>query len=65
MNYLHVGEQVKQADEMGFIKFGSRVDLLLPVGTKINVSLNEVVKVAFLLLQLYNYFYIKIKTKTS
>lgn len=44
VNYLHVGEQVKQADEMGFIKFGSRVDLLLPVGTKINVSLNEVVK---------------------
>jgi phosphatidylserine decarboxylase len=29
---------------MGFIKFGSRVDVLLPVGTTINVQLNEVVK---------------------
>ena len=44
MNYLQVGEQVTQGEEMGFIKFGSRVDLLLPVGTQINVSLNEVVK---------------------
>ncbi|MEO7045168.1 MAG: phosphatidylserine decarboxylase [Ferruginibacter sp.] len=29
---------------MGFIKFGSRVDLILPIGTKISVSLNQVVK---------------------
>jgi phosphatidylserine decarboxylase len=29
---------------MGFIKFGSRVDLLLPPGTKVNVKLNEVVQ---------------------
>ncbi len=43
-NYTSVGDQVKQADEYGFIKFGSRVDILLPVGTKINVGLNEVVK---------------------
>ncbi len=44
VNYLKVGEQVEQAAEMGFIKFGSRVDLLLPVGTHINVELNQVVK---------------------
>lgn len=44
VNYLEVGQKVKQCDEFGFIKFGSRVDLLLPVGTKINVGLNEVVK---------------------
>ncbi len=44
VNYLQVGQKVKQGDEMGFIKFGSRVDLLLPVGTKINVELNQVVK---------------------
>ena len=44
INYLEVGQKVNQGDEMGFIKFGSRVDLLLPLGTKINVSLNEVVK---------------------
>ena len=43
-NYLHVGQQVKQTEEMGFIKFGSRVDMLLPVGTKINVQLNQVVQ---------------------
>lgn len=43
-NYLEVGQKVKQNDEFGFIKFGSRVDLLLPVGTQVNVQMNEVVK---------------------
>ncbi|MBC7936002.1 MAG: phosphatidylserine decarboxylase family protein [Rhizobacter sp.] len=43
-NYLEVGQKVEQGSEFGFIKFGSRVDLLLPVGTKINVQMNEVVK---------------------
>ena len=31
-------------EELGFIKFGSRVDLYLPLSTKINVKLNEKVK---------------------
>lgn len=44
VNYLQVGQKVNQADEMGFIKFGSRVDLLLPVGTRVNVDLNQAVK---------------------
>jgi phosphatidylserine decarboxylase len=44
VNYLKVGQKVEQCNEMGFIKFGSRVDLLLPVGTKLNVQLNEVVQ---------------------
>jgi len=44
VNYLQVGQKVEQTEEMGFIKFGSRVDLLLPVGTKINVELNQVVQ---------------------
>lgn len=44
INYLQVGDQVKQNDELGFIKFGSRVDLLLPVGTKLNVTLNQDVR---------------------
>ncbi len=44
VNYLQVGQKISQTDEMGFIKFGSRVDLLLPVGTKINVELNQVVR---------------------
>ena len=43
-NYLEVGQKVQQGQEFGFIKFGSRVDLLLPVGTTINVQMNEVVK---------------------
>ena len=44
VNYLQVGQKVSQTVEMGFIKFGSRVDLLLPVGTKINVALNQAVQ---------------------
>ncbi len=43
-NYLEVGMKVKQTEEFGFIKFGSRVDMLLPIDTKLNVQLNEVVK---------------------
>ena len=43
-NYTKVGQQVKQCDEYGFIKFGSRVDVLLPLHAQINVELNEVVK---------------------
>ena len=44
VNYLREGQQIEQSAEFGFIKFGSRVDVLLPVGTKVNVKLNEVVK---------------------
>jgi len=44
VNYLSVGEEVEQGKDMGFIKFGSRVDLFLPLGTKLNVTLNEKVK---------------------
>jgi phosphatidylserine decarboxylase len=43
VNYLKVGQRVEQGAEMGFIKFGSRVDVLLPVGTKVNVQLNQTV----------------------
>jgi len=43
-NYAKVGQQAQQSDEFGFIKFGSRVDVLLPVGTKVDVQLNQVVK---------------------
>jgi len=44
INYLSVGQKVEQSAEMGFIKFGSRVDVLLPVGTKVDVQLNQVVQ---------------------
>ena len=42
--YLHEGDEVTQNAEMGFIKFGSRVDLFLPVGTVIDVDLRQKVK---------------------
>lgn len=44
VNYAEEGEQVVQGTDAGFIKFGSRVDIYLPLGTKINVKLNEVAK---------------------
>ncbi|MCW3086639.1 MAG: Phosphatidylserine decarboxylase proenzyme [Sediminibacterium sp.] len=43
-NYTKVGQLVKQGDEYGFIKFGSRVDVLLPTNAKVVVQLNQVVK---------------------
>lgn len=43
-NYTSVGQQVKQCEEYGFIKFGSRVDVLLPLNAKVNVEINQVVK---------------------
>jgi phosphatidylserine decarboxylase len=44
VNYLNVGQQVSQSEEMGFIKFGSRVDLLLPTGTEVTCKLGDTVK---------------------
>lgn len=43
-NYLSVNDSIVQGEEFGFIKFGSRVDVLLPTTAKINVQLNQVVK---------------------
>lgn len=40
--YVKQGQPVQQGDEFGFIKFGSRVDLYLPLGTEINVKLGDV-----------------------
>lgn len=42
--YVDEGDDVKQGAEFGFIKFGSRVDLFLPLDAKVEVSLNEKVK---------------------
>ena len=44
VNYLKPGDKVSQGEELGFIKFGSRVDILLPPGSKVNVELGQVVK---------------------
>ena len=44
VNYAQAGMEITQGEDAGFIKFGSRVDLFFPVGTKINLELNQVVK---------------------
>ena len=44
VNYAQEGQEVVQGTDAGFIKFGSRVDLYLPIGTKINVELEQMVK---------------------
>lgn len=42
--YPTVGQSVEVGQEFGFIKFGSRIDLFLPIGTKIDVAIGDVVK---------------------
>lgn len=44
VNYAKVGEEVVQGSDSGFIKFGSRVDVFLPLGTEVDVKLNQKVK---------------------
>ena len=44
VNYAKVGDEVVQGEDAGFIKFGSRVDLFLPLDSKIKVELNQIVK---------------------
>lgn len=44
VTYAEVGDRATSCEEYGFIKFGSRVDVFLPVGTTINVTMNETVK---------------------
>lgn len=39
--YPHENDKVKQGSELGFIKFGSRVDLYLPLDAKINVAIGQ------------------------
>jgi phosphatidylserine decarboxylase len=44
VNYAKIGETVKQGADSGFIKFGSRVDVFLPLNSDIKVKLNQNVK---------------------
>ena len=44
VNYAKVGDEVVQGTDAGFIKFGSRVDLFLPLNSKIKVELDQIVK---------------------
>jgi len=42
--YVKEGDKVQQGDQFGFIKFGSRVDIYLPLGTNVKVAIGDVVK---------------------
>lgn len=42
--YAKEGEEVKAGSEFGFIKFGSRIDVFLPIGTELNVKIDDVVQ---------------------
>jgi phosphatidylserine decarboxylase len=42
--YVKEGDVVEQGEQFGFIKFGSRVDVFLPLGTEIKVEIGQVVK---------------------
>lgn len=42
--YVQENDLVKAGDEFGFIKFGSRIDLYLPIGTKLDVKIGDIVK---------------------
>lgn len=44
VNYAQEGEKVIQGSDSGFIKFGSRVDVYLPIGTEVKVTLDQKVK---------------------
>ncbi|WP_157207426.1 phosphatidylserine decarboxylase family protein [Mariniflexile maritimum] len=44
VNYAQINDRVLQGADSGFIKFGSRVDLFLPLNSKINVTLNQKVR---------------------
>ena len=44
VNYAKVSDSVTQGKDSGFIKFGSRIDIFLPLNTNLNVKLNEKVK---------------------
>jgi phosphatidylserine decarboxylase len=44
VNYAKIGDKAIQGADAGFIKFGSRVDLFLPIGTEINIAIEQVVK---------------------
>lgn len=44
INYLKAGDKVVQGEDMGFIRFGSRVDVFLPLDADIKVKINDVIR---------------------
>ncbi|MDP7244342.1 MAG: phosphatidylserine decarboxylase family protein [Flavobacteriales bacterium] len=53
ISYPNVGDSATTSDEFGFIKFGSRVDVLLPIGTKVTTKLNQKVKSGITVIAVY------------
>jgi phosphatidylserine decarboxylase len=51
--YIKPGDKCTKGEEMGFIKFGSRVDIFVPIGTDIKVELEQKVSAAETLLAVY------------
>ncbi|MGB5263962.1 MAG: phosphatidylserine decarboxylase, partial [Lutimonas sp.] len=44
VNYAKVNQEVVQGQDAGFIKFGSRIDIFIPVDMKVQVSLDQIAK---------------------
>jgi len=44
VTYANIDNTIKQAEQLGIIKFGSRVDVFLPLNTKLNIKLKDKVK---------------------
>ncbi|MFI5186798.1 MAG: phosphatidylserine decarboxylase family protein [Chitinophagales bacterium] len=44
VNFLQLGQKAEQSAEMGFIKFGSRVDVIMPLNVKLNVKIGDKAK---------------------
>jgi phosphatidylserine decarboxylase len=44
VTYRHAGDEVDVYDQLGFIRFGSRVDLFFPKNARVNVSIDQIVK---------------------
>jgi phosphatidylserine decarboxylase len=42
--YVEEGDEIERGEEFGFIKFGSRIDLFLPLNTKLNVEIGQKVR---------------------
>lgn len=63
--YVKEGDKVKQGEQFGFIKFGSRVDIFVPLGTDIKVAMGDVVKGGQTVLAEFGAAVKKVKVETA
>lgn len=63
--YVKEGDKVKQGEQFGFIKFGSRVDIFLPIGTQVKVAIGDVVKGGHTVLAVFGAAVKKVKVETA